>query len=147
LKVDPKKRMLFNPEESIQFQGNTAPFIQYTHARIAAILRKAGQLGINYQNEIPLEGFEFHPIEKELLFMLSDFPMKVSAAAEEYAPSLIAQYVYDLAKEYNRFYAELSIFNESDDAIKTTRVALSYIVARTIKKGMGLLGIDVPERM
>ena len=147
LKVDPKKRMLFNPEESIQFQGNTAPFIQYTHARIAAILRKANQLDINYQDGMTVPEGGFHSIEKELIFLLSDFPVKVHTAAEEYAPSLIAQYAYDLAKEYNRFYAELSIFNESDEAIKTIRVAISYMVARTIRKAMGLLGIDVPERM
>lgn len=147
LKVDPKKRMLFNPEESIQFQGNTAPFIQYTHARITAILRKADQIKVSYKDSIivPKEGF--HNIEKELIFLLSEFPTKINAAAEEYSPSLIAQYVYDLAKEYNRFYAELSIFNESDEGVKTVRVVLSYFVARTIKKAMSLLGIDVPERM
>ncbi len=147
LKVDPKKRMLFNPEESIQFQGNTAPFIQYTHARIAAILRKANQLGINYQAGLSVPNEGFHSVEKELIFMLSDFPAKVHLAAEDYSPALIAQYVYDLAKEYNRFYAELSIFNEEDEATRTLRVAISFIVARTIRKAMGLLGIDVPERM
>lgn len=147
LKVDPKKRMLFKPEESIQFQGNTAPFIQYTHARIAAILRKADQLEIDYKDSVSVPKGGFHSIEKDLLFLLSEFPDKVNAAAEEYSPSLIAQYVYELAKEYNRFYAELSIFNENDDAVKTTRVTLSFLVARTIKKAMSLLGIDVPERM
>lgn len=147
LKVDPKKRMLFNPEESIQFHGNTAPFIQYTHARIAAIIRKAKQLNINYQEQIAIPEIGFHGIEKELIFMLSDFPAKVNTAAEEYSPSLLAQYIYDLAKEYNRFYADLSIFNESDEKIKIVRVALSFVVARTIKKAMSLLGIDVPERM
>ena len=139
--------MLFNPEESIQFQGNTAPFIQYTHARIAAILRKANQLGINYQAGLSVPNEGFHSVEKELIFMLSDFPAKVHLAAEDYSPALIAQYVYDLAKEYNRFYAELSIFNEEDEATRTLRVAISFIVARTIRKAMGLLGIDVPERM
>src|SRR5690606_23530348 len=108
------------------------PFIQYTHARIAAILRKANQLDINYQDGMTVPEGGFHSIEKELIFLLSDFPVKVHTAAEEYAPSLIAQYAYDLAKEYNRFYAELSIFNESDEAIKTIRVAISYMVARTI---------------
>lgn len=147
LKVDPKKRMLFNPEESIQFQGNTAPFIQYTHARIAAILRKAAQLKIDDLHEHLNADIQLHEVEKEVIYLLSDFPEKVKAAAEEYAPSVIAQYVYDLAKEYNRFYAELSIFNESDEKVKGLRVALSYAVARTIKKGMHLLGISVPDRM
>lgn len=147
LKVDPKKKMLFNPEESIQFQGNTAPFIQYTHARIAAILRKAEQIKISYKGSVVVPKEGFHSIEKELIFLLSEFPSKIHSAAEEFSPSLIAQYVYELAKEYNRFYAELSIFNESDEGVKVVRVALSYFVARTIKKAMSLLGIDVPERM
>lgn len=147
LKVDPKKRMMFNPEESIQFQGNTAPFIQYTHARIAAILRKASQLGIDYLNNNLNQDAALHEVESAIIYLLSDFPEKIKLAAETYAPSLIAQYVYDLAKEYNRFYTELSIFNENDLQAKTFRVALSYAVARTIKKAMGLLGIAVPDRM
>src|SRR5690554_9648 len=144
LKVDPKKRMMFNPEESIQFQGNTAPFVQYTHARIAAILRKADQLGIDYLNSHLAQTGLLHEVESELVYLLADFPERIKLAAETYSPSLIAQYVYDLAKEYNRFYTELSVFNENDAQVKTFRVALSYVVARTIKKGMGLLGIAVP---
>lgn len=147
LKVDPKKRMLFNPEESIQFQGNTAPFIQYTHARIAAILRKADQIKINYLgNDLSIND-ALSDVERELIFLLSDFPNKVKLAGEEFTPAVIAQYVYDLAKEYNRFYAELPIFNEGDLTVKKFRVVLSYLVARTIKAGMGLLGINVPDRM
>lgn len=147
LKVDPKKRMLFNPEESIQFQGNTAPFIQYTHARISAILRKADQLGIQYKSANAMSYGTLQGVEKDLIYLLSDFPEKVKLAGETYAPSVIAQYVYDLAKEYNRFYAELSIFNEQDEQARAFRVVLSYMVAKVIKRGMGLLGIDVPDRM
>lgn len=139
--------MMFNPEESIQFQGNTAPFVQYTHARIAAILRKADQLGIDYLNSHLAQTGLLHEVESELVYLLADFPERIKLAAETYSPSLIAQYVYDLAKEYNRFYTELSVFNEQDEQVKTFRVALSYVVARTIKKGMGLLGIAVPDRM
>lgn len=145
-KVDPKKRMLFNPEESIAFQGDTGPFIQYTHARIAAILRKANSL------EMP-EDFDpgtvsrLHDIERILIYLLNEYPGKIRSAAQEYAPSIIAQYVYELAKEYNRFYAELSIFNETDPNLRQFRVQLSKQVARTIKSAMGLLGIKVPDRM
>jgi arginyl-tRNA synthetase len=147
LKVDPKKRMLFNPEESIQFQGNTAPFIQYTHARISAILRKADQLDIPYKLNDLIQYNTLQGVERDLIHLLSDFPEKVKLAGEAYSPSLIAQYVYDLAKEYNRFYAELSIFNEQDEQARAFRVMLSYMVAKVIKKSMSLLGIDVPDRM
>ncbi len=147
LKVDPKKRMLFNPEESIQFQGNTGPFIQYTHARISAILRKADQLKIHYNITDPLRYDTLQGVERDLIHLLSDFPEKIKLAGETYSPSLIAQYVYDLAKEYNRFYTELSIFNEQDEHAKEFRVVLSYLVAKVIKKGMSLLGINVPDRM
>lgn len=147
LKVDPKKRMLFNPQESIEFQGNTGPFIQYSHARIASILRKADQIGVNYQ----LAGFEgldhVEHTEKELIILLNDFEKKIEQAAEEFAPSIIAQYLFDLAKEYNRFYAELPIFSEGDEKVRSFRVALSAQVARTLRAGMKLLGIKVPEKM
>jgi arginyl-tRNA synthetase len=147
LKVDPRKRMLFNPEESIEFQGNTGPFIQYTHARISAILRKADQLGISTAH-VPFDQLSnVHAVEKDLIQQLGLYADKVSAAAEQYAPSVIAQYVYDLAKGYNRFYTELSIFNESDDAIQQFRVALSAIAAETIKRCLSLLGIAAPNRM
>jgi len=147
LKVDPRKRMLFNPEESIEFQGNTGPFIQYTHARISAILRKAEQLGISTA-QIPFDQLSnVHTVEKELIQQLGLYADKIKAAAEQYAPSVIAQYVYDLAKGYNRFYTELSIFNESDHAIQQFRVGLSAITAETIKRCLGLLGIAAPNRM
>lgn len=145
LRVDPKKRMLFNPQESIDFQGNTGPFIQYTHARISAILRRAKELNIVFESTTGINAI--HPAEKEVIYQVSLFPEKIREAAETYSPSVIAQYVYDLAKEYNRFYAEVSIFNEQDKEAVKFRVKLSELVAQTIRKGMGLLGIDVPERM
>ena len=144
LKVDPRKRMLFNPEESIDFQGNTGPFIQYTYARIASILRKAGQLSVV---DKPYKISGLHGVEKGVIMMLNDFPEKLKLAAQEYAPYIIAQYVYDLAKEYNRFYAEVSIFNEENKNALYFRVTFSKVVARTIKTAMSLLGIRVPERM
>lgn len=145
LKVDPKKRMLFDPQESIEFQGNTGPFIQYTHARISAILRRADELGI-----VPsdlTEDFAIDQVEADLIFLLAQMPEKIKLAADEYSPAIIAQYVYDLAKEYNKFYAEKQIFGDDDSAITQFRVALSGQVARNIKFGMSLLGIHVPDRM
>ena len=145
LKVDPKKRMLFNPEESINFHGHTGPFIQYTHARIAAIGRKA--------QEMSLAGGDFsavadlHPTEGELIQLLVSYPTAVADAARQLAPSIISQYAYDLAKGYNRFYAEVSVFGEADEARRALRVALSQRVGAMLKVSMGLLGIQVPERM
>ncbi|WP_286747438.1 arginine--tRNA ligase [Roseivirga sp. UBA1976] len=147
MKVDPRKRMLFNPEESIEFQGNTGPFIQYTYARISAILRKASQLGVSMQN-IDYDGVkEIHQTEKDLIFAIGQFKEKLQQAADAYSPAVMAQYVYDMAKDYNRFYTELSIFNEDDETLMQFRVALSALTAETIKRSMGLLGIEVPERM
>ncbi len=144
-KVDPKKRMMFNPEESIAFQGDTGPFIQYTYARISAILRKGQALALDSID--PVLPKSLHPSEGSLIHLLNEYPHKITTAAKEYAPSVIAQYVYELAKEYNRFYAEVSIFNESSDDLKSFRVQLSKQVARTINMAMSLLGINVPERM
>ena len=151
LKVDPKKRMLFNPEESIDFQGHTGPFIQYTHARISAILRKAEQLGV--LNTLAENKYRVHvqdrmePSERELILTLCEYPEKLWAAAEEYSPAFIAQYVYDLAKAYNRFYAEVPIFGEPDKDVFRLRISLSRMTARLIRKSCRLLGIEVPERM
>ncbi len=147
LKVDPRKRMLFDPNESIQFQGNTGPFIQYTHARIAAILRKAEQLKLTPDDKDLTALDALQPVELSLIFTLKDYPEKVKEAGENYSPDIIAQYVYDLAKEYNRFYQEVSIFNEEHETALKFRVALSSKVAEVIRKGMGLLGAHVPERM
>jgi len=147
LKVDPRKRMLFDPNESIQFQGNTGPFIQYTHARISAILRKAAQIE-QMPSEADIQNLqELQTVEQSLIAMLNDYPAKLKEAADNYSPDIIAQYVYELAKEYNRFYQEISIFNEEDESALKFRIALSQKVAEVIKKGMGLLGADVPEQM
>ena len=147
LKVDPKKRMLFNPEDSIQFHGNTGPFIQYTHARISAIVRKAEQLEINY-DDFDVKKLEVsHNTIRTLIFLINDFPRVISEAAESYAPSVIAQYVYELAKEYNRFYTEEPILKESDEQYMKFKIAFSAMVAKTIKDAMSLLGIVVPDRM
>lgn len=147
LKVDPKKRMMFNPQESIEFHGNTGPFIQYSHARIASILRKAEQIGVNYQADSFQSLDHIESAERDLIVVLNDFEKKLGQAAEEYSPSVLAQYLFDLAKEYNRFYAELPIFNETNPAIQSFRIALSGLTAKTIRRGMQLLGIKVPDRM
>ena len=147
LKVDPKKRMLFNPQESIEFQGNTGPFIQYSHARIASILRKAEQLGVNYKTTDFSEIGHLEESEADLIYLLNDFERKIEIAADEYSPSVLAQYLFELAKEYNRFYADVPIFLENDAIVLAFRVALSCQTAKTIKKGMSLLGITVPDRM
>jgi arginyl-tRNA synthetase len=147
LKVDPKKRMLFNPQESIEFQGYTGPFIQYSHARIAAILRKADQIGVNYTAPDFSGITELAESEAALILLLNDFEKKIKLAADELSPSVIAQYLFDLAKEYNRFYADVPIFHEKNLSVQSFRVALSSMTAKTIKKGMSLLGIAVPERM
>jgi len=145
LKVDPKKRMLFNPAESIDFQGNTGPFIQYTYARICSILRKAAQNGVEVTGASSYASL--HEAEQEVIFLLSQYPVKVAEAGREYSPSVIAQYVYDLAKTYNRFYNEVNIFNEPDAEALQFRISFSAVVGETIKKAMALLGIDVPSRM
>jgi len=147
LKVDPRKRMLFDPNESIQFQGNTGPFIQYTHARISAILRKAAQIDQKpAENDIKNLN-DLQIVEQNLIALLNDYPSKVRESAENYSPDIVAQYIYDLAKEYNRFYQEISIFNENDETALKFRIALSQKVAEVIKKGMCLLGAKVPEQM
>jgi arginyl-tRNA synthetase len=144
LKVDPKKRMMFDPNESIQLQGHTGPFIQYTHARIRSIIRKAEMLGI----QSGCEGFSvLEPAERSVLNLLSEYPQKIETAAREYAPSVIANYAYDLAKEYNQFYQSIPIFAEADVPRLQFRIAFSQTTAMVLKKAMGLLGIQVPERM
>lgn len=141
LKVDPKKNMTFNPRESIDFNGNTGPFIQYTHARIRSILRKAGE-------EIQFKGpVSLHPKEAGLLILLYQFPQVVSQAAGELSPSVVANYLFEVAREYNQFYHELTILKEEDLNTRTLRLALSQLSATVIRNGMSLLGIDVPEKM
>ena len=143
LKVDPKKRILFNPAESVDFNGNTGPFIQYTYARIQSILRKAD---FDYQN-IVISGIALHTKEKELLKVLELFPAIIQDAAENHSPAIIANYAYDLVKEYNSFYQTVSILGEENTDLKIFRVQLSKKVAETIKNAFQLLGIQVPERM
>ena len=146
LKVDPKKTMLFDPRESIDFNGNTGPFIQYTHARICSVLRKAAESGVEASREIAPE-VTLLPEEIDLVKMLTEYPATVKAAGENFAPSLIGAYVYDLAKQFNGYYHDHSILKEEDAATRSMRLALAAQVARVIRKGMSLLGIDVPERM
>ena len=142
LKVDPKKRILFDPKASVDFSGNTGPFIQYTHARIQSILRKAGENNTVYDTTT----VSLHNKEKAVLKMLGQFPATVAAAAKQYSPALIANYVYDLVKHYNSYYQEVPILVE-DSNTKSLRVALCAAVGQVIQKSLGLLGIDAPERM
>ncbi len=143
LKVDPRKTMLFDPSESIDFNGNTGPFIQYTHARIQSVLRKSGD---DYK---AVDVSDVAPNEKEttLIQKLADFTTAVADAGRNYSPALIANYVYDLAKEFNQFYHDYSILKEQDEKVRALRLLLSATVADVIKRGMGLLGIEVPDRM
>lgn len=144
LKVDPKKRMMFNPNESIQLQGHTGPFIQYTHARIRSIVRKAATMNLeNGLANIDL----LLPNEQKLIGLLSIYPDRLQDAARDYSPSVIANYAYDLAKEYNQFYQSIPIFSESDKQKLSLRVALSEKVGEVLSKAMGLLGVNVPEKM
>ena len=144
LKVDPKKTMLFDPRESIDFNGNTGPFIQYTHARICSVLRKAAESGIDYSScgEVDLLAEEI-----ELIKSLAELPSVVAAAGENFAPSMIAAYAYELAKSFNGYYHDHSILREEDSAKRAMRLQLAAAVAQVIRKSMSLLGIEVPERM
>lgn len=146
LKVDPKKNMLFNPEESIDFNGNTGPFIQYTHARIRSIIRKSENFD-SMKMPSSDEKVEFNSKEKEVLNCLFSFPSVVRQAGETYSPSLIANFAFDLAKNFNAFYQDTPILRENDETKRNMRLRLSYFTGATIKTAMHLLGIDVPERM
>ena len=146
LKVDARKNMTFNPKESIDFNGNTGPFIQYTYARIQSVLRKAAESGIVVPEQIPA-GIELSEKEEGLIQMVADFAAVVKQAGEDYSPSIIANYTYDLVKEYNQFYHDFSILREENEAVKVFRIALSANVAKVVRLGMGLLGIEVPARM
>jgi len=147
LKVDPKKRMLFDPNESIQLQGFTGPFIQYTHARIQSIMRKANSDMIVH-NDVDLAAVtSLEPVERDVLNLLSLFEGKVMEAAKEYSPAVIANYAFELAKEYNKFFQSIPIFREADQAKLKFRVAFSGAVGDTIRKAMALLGIVVPDKM
>ena len=144
LKVDPRKNMTFNPKESIDFNGNTGPFIQYTYARIRSVMRRAAEAGMNkvdYSNVVPNE----HEIS--LIQTLADFPATVQEAGSSYSPALIANYAYDLVKQYNQFYHECQILKEENEAVRSLRLTLSDMTANVVETAMGLLGIRVPERM
>ena len=146
LKVDPRKNMMFNPEESIDFNGNTGPFIQYTYARICSLLQKADEMG--YKHQLPEGGaLALSSYETALVQQLLVYPTVVQEAAESYSPARIANYTYDLVKGYNQFYHECSVLREEDEALRSMRLQLSKTVAETIHRAMGLLGIALPERM
>lgn len=147
LKVDPKKNMLFNPQESIDFNGNTGPFIQYTHARIKSVLRKAAERKINLQINPGDHPADLSVKEKDLLKRIAQFPDIVKEAGKGYSPAIIANYCYELGKEYNQFYHDHPILAETEQAKRELRLLLSATVGKVIKSGMKLLGIDVPERM
>jgi arginyl-tRNA synthetase len=142
LKVEPKKRLLFDPNESIDFQGHTGPFIQYTHARIKSVLSRAG---VEFNETLPIDILD--AVERDLIIALTQFPEVISIAAKNYSPAVIANYIYELAKTYNKFYHEKSILQAEDETLKKFRLQLSAASAKVISKGMGLLGIEVPERM
>ena len=137
--------MLFNPAESIDFNGNTAPFIQYTHARIKSLLRKAAENKVELN--LPMAAADLGTAEKTLLKSLYAFPQVVANAGESYSPALIANYMFELAKDFNGFYQSSPIFKEENAALRATRLCISQLVALVIKQGMSLLGIDVPEKM
>lgn len=145
LKVDPRKNMMFNPSESIDFNGNTGPFIQYTYARIKSVLRKSVESKINIENNVKINSLSAK--EKDLLKRITLYPLAVKEAGENYSPAIIANYCYDLVKEFNQFYHEHSILSELDKDQRNFRLILSATVAEVIKKGMTLLGIEMPERM
>ena len=143
LKVDPRKNMLFNPEESIDFNGNTGPFIQYTYARIQSVLRKAGE----HNSEFKIQNSKLESKELSLIQRLVDYPAAVRQAGDEFSPAVIANYAYALACDFNSFYHDHSILNEADAEKRALRLLLSQTVAKVIKSAMALLGIEVPNRM
>lgn len=141
IKVDPRKKMLFNPKESIDFNGNTGPFIQYTHARIKSILRKAGDV------EICVPDVEFSAKEIRLIKLLNTYPQKIQEGAREFSPAVIANFAYDLSKEFNQYYHETPILKEEDKDLLAARLSLIQTVASVLRKSMAILGIKLPERM
>ncbi len=145
LKVDPQKRMLFNPAESVDLHGHTGPYIQYVHARIRSVMRKAADMGLTATGIA--QPTELDEVEQQLIFLLSQYPQRLAEAGTDYAPSYVGQYVYELAKTFNQFYDKLSILKETNPAKLTNRLLLSTLLAETISKAMWLLGIDVPEKM
>jgi arginyl-tRNA synthetase len=147
LKVDPKKTMLFNPKESIDFNGNTGPFIQYTHARIKSILSKAEAQGIAYGPDSVNDSLNPSPKEVRIIKLLNLYPQKVAEAGAQLSPSIIANYCYDLAKDFNQYYHDTQILREEDHAVRSARLVLATQVARILESAMGILGIELPDRM
>jgi len=145
LKVDPKKTMLFNPEESIDFNGNTGPFIQYTYARIKSVLRKADSAAVAVAAAV--KAYKLNEKERDLVKLLYEYPEVIRQAGEQYSPALVANYIYELAKEYNQFYHDHSILKADDEQTIHFRIVLSRFTGEVIRKGMALLGIEVPEKM
>jgi arginyl-tRNA synthetase len=143
LKVDPKKRILFDPEASVDFQGNTGPFIQYTHARIQSILRKVESSDFT----LTIESVQLHEKERELMLLLMNYPSVIRSAAEAYSPALVANYIYDLVKAFNSFYQQVTILAEEDRDKRNLRLQLCSKIAEVIAHGAALLGIEVPDRM
>ena len=143
--VDPKKTMLFNPAESIDFNGNTGPFVQYTHARICSVLRKAAEQGIQLQDEVKVN--DLQPKEKEILVMMYGWPMVLNQAAEGRSPAMIANFIFDLAKEFNQFYQECSILREENEDRRMFRLQVCDMVAALLRNASELLGIGMPNRM
>lgn len=138
--------MTFNPKESIDFNGNTGPFIQYTHARICSVIRKATDLGLSVPAVLSAD-IALTTKEENLIQLVADYAVVVKQAGDEYNPALIANYIYDLVKEYNQFYHDYTILKEEDQSLRDFRLVLSEEVAKVVKSGMSLLGIDVPDRM
>ena len=147
VKVDPKKTMLFNPKESIDFNGNTGPFIQYTHARIKSILRKADAQGIQFSAASLRKDLSLTPKEIRLIKILNTFPAKVGEAGAALSPAVIANFAYELAKEFNQYYHETQILKEPDADLLAGRLVLISVIARILEKAMGILGIELPDRM
>ena len=147
IKVDPKKTMLFDPKESIDFNGNTGPFIQYTHARIQSILRKAGERGIAFGTDDVRKDTALSSKEVRMIKLLDIFPVKIAEAGDAHSPALIANYAYELAKEFNQYYHDTPVLKEEDMSLLKYRLVLIDTVARVLRKAMDILGITLPDRM
>ena len=147
LKVDPKKTMLFDPKESIDFNGNTGPFVQYTHARIKSILRKADEQGLKYTSDILKTETALSAKEIRIIKILNTFPAKVGEAGAAHSPALIANYAYELAKEFNQYYHDTPILREENQELLQTRLVLVATIAKVLSKAMSILGITLPDRM
>ena len=147
LKVDPRKTMLFDPKESIDFNGNTGPFVQYTHARIKSILRKADEKGVAHTADVLSAAVELSAKEVRIIKILNSFPAKVAEAGAAHSPALVANYAYELAKEFNQYYHDTPILREENQELLQCRLVLVETIAKVLSKAMSILGITLPERM